>query len=98
MSALTDALPAAVSPPDGPPAHAPGHLIAPGYRLIEHIRRGEDVDSYEAWSMERFCCCFVKTLRPDRLQDGTAHHYLRREARLLLRGDWRPLRLCDERQ
>jgi eukaryotic-like serine/threonine-protein kinase len=84
MGALTEAVPAAVPPPDGSPAHPPGHSIAPGYRLIEHIRRGEDVDSYEAWSVQRFCRCFVKTPRPDRLQDRAAHRYLRREARLLL--------------
>jgi serine/threonine protein kinase len=84
MGALTNAVTTPVLPPDGPPVHARGHLIAPGYLLIEHIRRGEDVDSYEAWSVERFCRCFVKTLRPDRLQDRAAHHYLRREARLLL--------------
>lgn len=84
MGALTETAPAVVPPPDEPPAYPPGHLITPGYRLIEHVRRGEDVDSYEAWSVERFCRCFIKTLRPDRLQDRTAEHYLRREARLLL--------------
>jgi eukaryotic-like serine/threonine-protein kinase len=84
MDTLTETAPAAVPPPDEPPAYPPGHLIAPGYRLIEHVRRGEDVDSYEAWSVARYCRCFIKTLRPDRLQDRTAHHYLRQEARLLL--------------
>jgi serine/threonine protein kinase len=67
-----------------PPAYPPGHLIAPGYRLIEHLRRGEEMDSYEAWSLDRYCRCFVKTPRPDRLDDRTATGYLRREARLLL--------------
>jgi serine/threonine protein kinase len=84
MGALTEAASAAVPPSDELPAYPPGHLITPGYRLIEHVRRGEDVDSYDAWSVERFCRCFIKTLRPDRLQDRTAEHDLRREARLLL--------------
>lgn len=67
-----------------PPAYPSGHLIAPGYRLIEHLRRGEEMDSYEAWSLDRYCRCFVKTLRPDRLGDRAATGFLRREARLLL--------------
>lgn len=70
--------------PAEPPAYPPGHLVAPGYQLIEHLRRGEEMDSYEAWSLDRYCRCFVKTPRPDRLDDRAATRYLRREARLLL--------------
>jgi ABC-type multidrug transport system ATPase subunit len=56
----------------------------PGYEVIEHIRRGEDLDSYEAWSAQRHCRCFIKTLRPDCATDRCAHRHLLREARLLL--------------
>ncbi|MFY9807334.1 MAG: serine/threonine-protein kinase [Pseudonocardiaceae bacterium] len=69
---------------DGPPAYLPGHLLAPGYQVIEHVRRGEDLDSYEAWSSQRYCRCFIKTLRPDCTSDPSARRHLQREARLLL--------------
>ncbi len=72
------------APDDGPPAHPPGYLLAPGYQVIEHVRRGEDLDSYEAWSTQRYCRCFVKTLRPDYASDASARRHLQREARLLL--------------
>lgn len=67
-----------------PPVHPPGHQLAPGYEVIEHVRRGEDLDCYEAWSAQRYCRCFIKTLRPDCATDRSAHRHLRREARLLL--------------
>ena len=69
---------------DSPPVHPPGHQLAPGYLVIEHVRRGEDLDCYEAWSVQRYCRCFVKTLRPDAATDVSAHRHLAREARLLL--------------
>ena len=67
-----------------PPVHPPGHQLAPGYEVIEHVRRGADLDCYEAWSIQRYCRCFIKTLRPDCASDRSAHRHLRREARLLL--------------
>ena len=67
-----------------PPVHPPGHQFAPGYEVIEHVRRGADLDCYEAWSIQRYCRCFIKTLRPDCASDRSAHRHLRREARLLL--------------
>jgi serine/threonine protein kinase len=70
--------------PESPPPHPPGHQLAPGYQVIEHVRRGADLDSYEAWSNQRYCRCFIKTLRPDRAGDPAARRQLRREARLLL--------------
>ena len=70
--------------PDGPPVHPPGHQLASGYVVIEHVRRGEDLDSYEAWSCQRYCRCFIKTLRPDATTDASARRHLLREARLLL--------------
>lgn len=69
---------------DEPAPHPPGHQLAPGYVVIEHIRRGEDLDCYEAWSAQRYCRCFVKTLRPDAATDASARRHLTREARLLL--------------
>jgi serine/threonine protein kinase len=70
--------------PDAPPVHPPGHQLAPGYLVIQHVRRGEELDSYEVWSCERYCRCFIKTLRPDVTTDASARRQLRREARLLL--------------
>ncbi len=32
---------------------AAGAPIAPGYEVIEHLRRGNDLDVYDAWSVER---------------------------------------------
>src|SRR6185437_9000462 len=46
--------------------------------------RGEDLDCYEAWSVHRYCRCFIKTLRPDAATDASARRHLAREARLLL--------------
>jgi serine/threonine protein kinase len=69
---------------DEPAAHPPGYQLAPGYVVIEHVRRGEDLDCYEVWSTQRYCRCFVKTLRPDAATDASARRHLKREARLLL--------------
>jgi serine/threonine protein kinase len=69
---------------DEAPPHPPGHQLAPGYVVIEHVRRGEDLDCYETWSSQRYCRCFVKTLQPDAATDASARRYLKREARLLL--------------
>jgi serine/threonine protein kinase len=46
---------------------APGEQLAPGYQVIEHLRRGRHLDVYDAWSEERASRCIVKALRPDRL-------------------------------
>ncbi|HKS52841.1 MAG TPA: serine/threonine-protein kinase [Pseudonocardiaceae bacterium] len=70
--------------PDEALPHPPGHQLAPGYVVIEHVRRGEDLDCYETWSSQRYCRCFVKTLQPDAATDASARRYLKREARLLL--------------
>lgn len=69
---------------DGPPELAPGYEIAPGYQVVEHVRRGGDLDCYEVWSSRRYCHCFVKTLRPDRYDDVEARDDLVHEGRLLL--------------
>jgi serine/threonine protein kinase len=73
------------SRPGGPPPHPPGHDIAPGYRVVEHMRRGEECDLYDAWSIDRFSRCVIKTLKPDRSTDPHARRHLLREGRLLMR-------------
>jgi serine/threonine protein kinase len=62
---------------------ASGTELAPGYEAIEHLRRGRDLDVYDAWSEERACRCVVKAVRPDRLErEGPARRLLA-EGRLL---------------
>ena len=69
----------------GPPGEAlePGELLAPGYRVVEHLRRGSRLDVYDLWSEERSCRCVGKTLRPERAEDETATGWLRNEGLLL---------------
>jgi serine/threonine protein kinase len=59
-------------------------LIAPGYEVVEHLRRGHRLDVYDVWSDERDCRCVAKALRPDRLDDARARQALIVEGRLLL--------------
>jgi serine/threonine protein kinase len=54
-----------------------------GYRVLEHMHRGRDLDVYDVWSNERRCRCVLKTTRPDRVR-GSAARRVRREGRLLL--------------
>jgi serine/threonine protein kinase len=61
-----------------------GSELAPGYRVINHLRRGSDFDVYDVWSDERYCQCFAKALRPDRLHKMRARHRLEVEGQLLL--------------
>lgn len=63
--------------------HAPGATIAPGYEVIEHLRRGNDLDVYDVWSVERLSRCVIKALRPDRLGKQRARAALLREGALL---------------
>lgn len=68
-----------------PPLVAPGIELAPGYRVIEHLNRGNRLDVYDAWSDERQSRCVLKTLRPDRAAELPARRSLVREGRLLMR-------------
>lgn len=70
---------------EGPPPLAPDATLAPGYRVVAHLRRGEDLDVYDLWSEERGCRCVGKTLRPDRVDDRGARRALLGEGRLLTR-------------
>jgi serine/threonine protein kinase len=58
---------------------------APGYRTIELLRRGRDLDVYDVWSEERACRCVIKAVRPDRLEHDGASRRLLDEGRLLHR-------------
>ncbi|MGW1676326.1 serine/threonine-protein kinase [Saccharopolyspora sp. NPDC002376] len=85
MTALSTAPVAAPAPTDSAPEpHPPGHEIAPGYRVIQHMRRGRELDTYDAWSEERYCRCFIKTVRPDRAHHEGVRNSLEFEGRLLL--------------
>jgi eukaryotic-like serine/threonine-protein kinase len=61
-----------------------GAAIAPGYRVVAHLRRGKGIDVYEVWSNERSCTCVAKVLRPELRSDVRWRRRLRREGRLLL--------------
>jgi serine/threonine protein kinase len=62
---------------------APGEAVAPGYDVIEHLRRGRNLDVYDVWSTERAARCVVKALRPDRLGREGPTTRLLDEGRLL---------------
>ncbi|MDA3625306.1 serine/threonine-protein kinase [Saccharopolyspora sp. WRP15-2] len=61
-----------------------GQELAPGYAVIEHIRRGEWYDTYDAWSAQRYSRCFVKAVRPDLVDDREISESLAFEGKLLL--------------
>ena len=68
---------------DGPPPLACGELLAPGYGVVAHMRRGNHLDVYDAWSEERACRVIAKMPRGDRLDDRETVRALLREGRLL---------------
>jgi serine/threonine protein kinase len=68
---------------DGPPPLVAGEELAPGYEVIAHMRRGNHLDVYDAYSEERACRVIAKTPRPDRLDDRETVRALFREGRLL---------------
>jgi eukaryotic-like serine/threonine-protein kinase len=51
--------------------------------VIEHLRRGRNLDVYDVWSEERGARCVVKSLRPDRLGREGPTRRLLDEGRLL---------------
>jgi eukaryotic-like serine/threonine-protein kinase len=67
------------------PALEPGTCLAPGYRVLEPLRRGALLDVYDVWSIERRCRCIAKVLRPEHAGRPTAQRRLLREGRLLMR-------------
>jgi eukaryotic-like serine/threonine-protein kinase len=62
-----------------------GALLAPGYRVVEHISRGRPLDVYDVWSDARRTRCVAKRLRPDCAGDPRARRRLLAEGRLLRR-------------
>jgi len=60
-----------------------GDLVAPGYRVVEHLSRARRLDVYEVWSDERGCGCVAKLLRPDRAGEAGARAALLAEGRRL---------------
>lgn len=74
----------AVEPTAEPPIAAAGHELVAGYRALRLIRRGVDLDVYDAWSESRQCRCVLKTVRPDRERGTRVVARLRFEAELLL--------------
>jgi serine/threonine protein kinase len=72
-------------PHEAPPPQPAGTQLAPGYRVIGHLNRGNRLDVYDAWSEERDSRCVLKTLRPDRAGERPARRALLQEGRLLRR-------------
>lgn len=66
------------------PPLPPGATIASGITVIDHLRRGEDLDVYDCWSVHRYSRCIVKTVRPDRAGSRGTRRRLAREGRLLM--------------
>jgi serine/threonine protein kinase len=50
---------------DGTPPYESGVRISHRLTVLDHIRRGGDLDVYEAYDEERFCPVLVKTPRPE---------------------------------
>jgi len=67
-----------------PPLTA-GTELAPGYRVLTHISRGEALDVYEVFSDERLCSCIAKVVRPDRREVSRVAARLKHEGDTLLR-------------
>lgn len=76
MTPLSTAGPAAAEPPL--PAGTP---FGPDIVLLEHLRRGNDLDVFDAWSQERGTSVVIKMVRPDRRDRA------RTVARLFAEGD-----------
>jgi eukaryotic-like serine/threonine-protein kinase len=60
-----------------------GAMLAPGYRVLTHVSRGQALDVYEVFSDERLCSCIAKVVRPDRRQVGRVAARLQREGDVL---------------
>ncbi|MGH2787231.1 MAG: serine/threonine-protein kinase [Actinomycetota bacterium] len=68
---------------DGPPPLRRRDLILPGYRVVGHISRGNSLDVYDVWSIERECRCIAKVPRPDKLDETRTLRRLATEGWLL---------------
>lgn len=61
----------------------PGAELLPGHVVVELMRRGGRLDTYDVHSHERDCRCVIKVLRPDRELEPDCRAALLREGRLL---------------
>ena len=71
--------------PGEPPPFAVGSLLAPGYRVLSHISRGQALDVYEVFGDHRLCSAIAKVVRPDRRDVTRVVDRLRHEGQTLLR-------------
>lgn len=62
-----------------------GTAFGPDLVLVEHLRRGRDLDVYDAWSHGRGTSAVVKMVRPDRRTSERTVARLVREGELLAR-------------
>ncbi len=60
-----------------------GAEVVPGYDVVAHLRRGNRLDVYDAWSRDRQARCIVKVVRPDRVIESHTAFFLRREGTTL---------------
>ncbi|MGH2699020.1 MAG: serine/threonine-protein kinase [Actinomycetota bacterium] len=70
---------------DRGPVLQPREVIAAGYEVIEHLRRGKRLDVYDVWSVERACRCVAKAIVPDRLHEEKTRTKLIGEGELLMK-------------
>jgi serine/threonine protein kinase len=66
-----------------PDPFPPGLEVAPGYRILGHLARGNRLDVYDGWSEDRVARVVLKMLRPDREREARPRRELLREGRLL---------------
>ncbi len=60
-----------------------GAILAPGYRICEHLHQSNNFDVYDVWSEERACHCIAKAPRRDLVDSAKVKRGLLREGRLL---------------
>jgi serine/threonine protein kinase len=68
---------------DALPVLPVGSEIAPGFEVVDHLRRGDALDVYAVFSTERLCSCVAKVVRPDRAHLQRVRHRLAQEGYLL---------------
>jgi serine/threonine protein kinase len=61
-----------------------GARIGASFEVIAHLSRGQALDVYDAWSLDRDCRCIVKVVRPDRRKPRVRARLVH-EGELLLR-------------
>lgn len=66
-----------------PPPLTRGRLLVPGYEVVDHLSRGNALDVYDVWSLDRECRCIAKVPRPDKLEHRRTVRRLRTEGWLL---------------